>query len=79
MNVPSRPSPLIVKFSTSATTSSSDNTAGKIHHHRIFRHPYIDSANKDNNIWTDPQTGLDYQTDLTQYLNLINQNTDVIH
>lgn len=40
--------------------------AGKLHHNRIYRHPYIDAST--NNIWKDPLTGLEYHTDLCQYL-----------
>jgi hypothetical protein len=64
-------SPLVVVSSPSAASVSSSSvsstTAGKIQHHRIYRHPYIDAATK-NNIWTDTQTGLEYNTDLTDYL-----------
>jgi hypothetical protein len=48
----------------STTTPSRASTSLKLR--KMPTHPYIASAK--NNVWTDPQTGLEFQTDLCEYL-----------
>jgi hypothetical protein len=46
--------------------SSSSSFQMKSTVRKIQKHPYIEAAN--NEIWTDPKTGLQYRTDLCRYL-----------
>ena len=59
---------LTVSSSTAATGDSFASSSSSVHHRkrRIPVHPYI--ADCKNEVWTDPQTGLDYPTDLSSYL-----------
>ena len=49
------------------TRPSSSSMPASLHkRRRLETHPYLAAAK--NNVWTDPQTGLDYPTDLCAYL-----------
>jgi len=54
------------RYAEPSNSASARVGAGPHRTRRIPVHPYIAAAK--NEIWTDPQTGLDYPTDLTRYL-----------
>jgi hypothetical protein len=50
----------------SSTTTTPNRASTSLKLRKMPTHPYIASAK--NNVWTDPQTGLEFQTDLCEYL-----------
>ena len=59
-------SPLSQQQQQHPGTANTDSITSKLR--RIQTHPYLNAADKSSNIWTDPQTQLEYHTDLRTYL-----------